>query len=596
MKYLLTICFVLFAASVAFPVVYDTATIREYGGDYSSTSAWEAGEDRDLTTLGEVHVGLIGARWTSSESSAIGVDGWTTADTAYIKLAVDPNSPAYHRGVFDTTAPNYRLVTALSGHLNKESYIRFEGIQIVTSSTSGATYNYNLLGTSSSPYDIRITDGIIVRDVDASGVEAIRGDNASGRITFANNLFIGPEGDNSCAIQTWHASCSTFTYNNTFYRQNKGFFSNTGGTIGRIFNNIFVDCDTAVHHNSGTEPTVDYNTTDNSVIGYGFTAGTENQTSKSFIFEDSANGRFWIDIEDTGARGFGLDMSSDTYYPFSVDVLAATRSAWDCGWHEYNNGIDFLEIHAAHDDSTGWEDSYLYSWVPTGNYGSAAQFDIGLSSGDSFYGIFKTSGVVGSIPAGKKCDSAWLALVMTSIGGADSLFPDVRRVLANWVEAQVTWNIYSTGNSWTTAGALSEGNDILATTEEADNVCRCNDVASWGQFTSSAMCAAGDTLLIRVHPNTVDSISSSDLSNYGWIVQWNGDSTGASCNHVCYSRDYSSDATQQRERRPYMVIHMSDTSTAVEAGQVIIMGKVEDEVENDLGAGAMGSFAYRREE
>jgi hypothetical protein len=36
------------------------------------------------------------------------------------------------------------------------------------------------------------------------------------------------------------------------------------------------------------------------------------------------------------------------------------------------------------------------------------------------------------------------------------------RVLRTWVEAQVTWNIWSTGNNWTTAGCASDGNDYTS--------------------------------------------------------------------------------------------------------------------------------------
>ena len=35
----------------------------------------------------------------------------------------------------------------------------------------------------------------------------------------------------------------------------------------------------------------------------------------------------------------------------------------------------------------------------------------------------------------------------------------IYRVLRNWVETQATWNNYSSGNSWTTAGCGSDGND-----------------------------------------------------------------------------------------------------------------------------------------
>ena len=40
---------------------------------------------------------------------------------------------------------------------------------------------------------------------------------------------------------------------------------------------------------------------------------------------------------------------------------------------------------------------------------------------------------------------------------------DYKRLLRNWSETTSTWNNYSTGNAWTTAGARSDGNDRSAT-------------------------------------------------------------------------------------------------------------------------------------
>ncbi len=39
----------------------------------------------------------------------------------------------------------------------------------------------------------------------------------------------------------------------------------------------------------------------------------------------------------------------------------------------------------------------------------------------------------------------------------------VHRVLRNWVTDEATWNIYSTGNNWTSGGCGSSGNDFAAT-------------------------------------------------------------------------------------------------------------------------------------
>jgi hypothetical protein len=64
-----------------------------------------------------------------------------------------------------------------------------------------------------------------------------------------------------------------------------------------------------------------------------------------------------------------------------------------------------------------------------------------------------------ALPADVTITDAFWTLACTSGGGATTVhFVRVRRV---WVEAEVTWNSYSSGNAWGTAGALNTTTDIL---------------------------------------------------------------------------------------------------------------------------------------
>jgi hypothetical protein len=65
-----------------------------------------------------------------------------------------------------------------------------------------------------------------------------------------------------------------------------------------------------------------------------------------------------------------------------------------------------------------------------------------------------------SIPAGSTITAATLGL---NCSDASASTIQMRKLLRIWVELQATWNIYSTGNSWTTAGGISDGNDRSAT-------------------------------------------------------------------------------------------------------------------------------------
>ncbi len=218
-------------------------------------------------------------------------------------------------------------------------------------------------------------------------------------------------------------------------------------------------------------------------------------------------------------------------------------------------------------DSTNWYDSYIYSGGPTSNFGTGIWMQHGVTSGDDFYTLTKYTSMSSIVPSGKKCDSAWLAFKIFTIEGAsktDSLWFDVRRVLPFWQEADVTWNKRLSLDNWTTAGALSEGNDILATPEQADSVCRCVRQVGWSLTWDSVMCNVDDTLLFQLAPNTIDSMSSGDLGAYGWKVQ--------------FDLTRSSDVSQRvftRNRspfsdRPYMYIYCSDIPAAG-GGQIIMI-------------------------
>jgi hypothetical protein len=74
-----------------------------------------------------------------------------------------------------------------------------------------------------------------------------------------------------------------------------------------------------------------------------------------------------------------------------------------------------------------------------------------------------------NIPASATITSATLYLYQSANSG-DTYNVALHRVLQAWVESQATWNIYSTGNSWTTAGADSDGNDRVGTAESSTSV------------------------------------------------------------------------------------------------------------------------------
>jgi len=102
---------------------------------------------------------------------------------------------------------------------------------------------------------------------------------------------------------------------------------------------------------------------------------------------------------------------------------------------------------------TGVTDTFIDSSEPTVNIGSDDNFYIG----DLATGAIITRALIqfdlSSIPVGSTIISATLSIVPYTDHSSNSSTYSVHRLLRTWEELQATWNVYTTGNNWGTAGA-----------------------------------------------------------------------------------------------------------------------------------------------
>lgn len=71
----------------------------------------------------------------------------------------------------------------------------------------------------------------------------------------------------------------------------------------------------------------DYNAGDTASV-----PGVHSRSTQTFSFVDAANDKYQLASTDTGAKGFGTDLSADASWPFSDDVSGAARTTpWDIG-------------------------------------------------------------------------------------------------------------------------------------------------------------------------------------------------------------------------------------------------------------------------
>jgi len=104
-------------------------------------------------------------------------------------------------------------------------------------------------------------------------------------------------------------------------------------------------------------------------------------------------------------------------------------------------------------DYAGVEDALIYSPQPTNNWGSSNFLQIEKHASAESCSLVKFP--LNSIEGGSTVISATLGLYGSNSWGTFVLV--IRTVLRNWSESQVTYNIYSSGNNWGTAGCLGSG-------------------------------------------------------------------------------------------------------------------------------------------
>lgn len=158
-------------------------------------------------------------------------------------------------------------------------------------------------------------------------------------------------------------------------------------------------------------------------------------------------------------------------------------------------------------DATAGYDSLIFAQDATTNFGTNISLNVGetVSATELFRSLIKFD--LSSIPSTANITSAVLNLWVSSSAGASSdLTINVFRVLRNWVEDQVTWNVYSTGNSWATAGCGNSTSDYNST-----------EISDKPVVSNSA--AAGTKVTINLTPARVKEMIDGTLTNYGFLIK-----------------------------------------------------------------------------
>lgn len=296
-----------------------------YSSCYTSLSAWEAAQQRDLVASNEIATAMIEGTWTNPDATAVTIDGWTTGVDNYIKIYT--TSEARHGGVWSDT--KYRLdgVANYTYMLSVlEPYTKIDGLQIKRSG-GGGTRNIVYINAA----NVDFSNGIVTKNTTAvsSGINVYSA--ASGTRVWNTLVYNVDE----FGLQ---GSSLVYFYNNTII--NSGAY----GLKGASYSGTNINCKNNLvkgsasgdffHTGSGTL------SCSNSASGDGTSAtyGATNKISQTFAFVDEGNNNYHLSSNDTAARDAGTDLSTDASLAFTTDSEGETRSgSWDIGADEYSS-------------------------------------------------------------------------------------------------------------------------------------------------------------------------------------------------------------------------------------------------------------------
>lgn len=295
-------------------------SVKVSGGDYTSLTAAEAGEQRNLVAADEVAVIQIDGVWALADTTPVVIGGWTTDATRYIRIYT--TAMARHKGKWSTSA--YRLSALTADVLGiYQEYVRIEGLQIENTNTSPsitAVRSVNGVWLLSNFIRTAITDNI------GQGINI--GTYGAGRVNIIVNNIIQMLSINPSSVGLIIESTHTdYIYNNTIISNARGILSGwdvnstcINNLVRAVLACFIVYAGSNHSHNASIDATA---------------PGTNSRINQTFTFENWAAGDFHLATSDTGAKDFGKDLSLDPNYPFNIDIDGDIRTVtWDIGADE----------------------------------------------------------------------------------------------------------------------------------------------------------------------------------------------------------------------------------------------------------------------
>lgn len=312
-------------------------------GVFPTIEAWRSSLPANFVTADVVHILEVEANVGGHAMTAnLTFSGITTDATRYPHIR--PKDGHGHTGVWDTSkvmftgtnsAANTGLLTG-----NTSTFI-FEGLQVdavIGSSTSAAIETFVSGRGTVHACIVRAT----LLNTGITGSRGIWLVSSGIGLSLAVNCIVMDCTSSSLPGSTayrgiLHTAGSAYAYNCTVVNCGGGIFSlNPGASAPLTLRNNLVTNSGVAGRVAYTVDTATLGTTSSHNAASDATApGTSSRQSQVFVFKNAAANNYKLAGTDTGAKGFGVDLSADSIYPFSTDAGGQTRaSPWDMGSDE----------------------------------------------------------------------------------------------------------------------------------------------------------------------------------------------------------------------------------------------------------------------
>ena len=150
----------------------------------------------------------------------------------------------------------------------------------------------------------------------------------------------------------------------------------------------------------------------------------------------------------------------------------------------------------------------LLSISPTANQSTQPQLRVGEAndaSNDFRWALIRFD--ISSIPSGATINSVTFSVWIFGDLSSNARNWSLYRILRNWVTAEATWNVYSSGNNWGTAGCSDAATDY-------DGV-----FGAWATTAFSATEPVGTKKSFIVDTTEFKKWVDGTYNSYGWLIR-----------------------------------------------------------------------------